>query len=299
MPLLVNGAGGSAADPILKGLGLTLAAAAESVDIATVTDAWIDTSAGFPGTNSVRSSLSPDPDTVFTAGINGSYNNTSGELNIGDTTGLSAGDALYLSHAAITSGIYRIESVESGTSVTIENDPFGGADRTNVVYQVAYVYDAVAGTAPVSSSGAGQINYWKFEGQDEFGLDGEGSDSFYVRDEPNGSAFIAIGGGNYTGNVLTDATPALNVLGGWANKGGVATIEIVSASGIEWGDGGTAERSLSSAESAGLSLTGGDGEKTATLRLRSLQGSSVSKDVAVSVTLDTTGPSIVVAVFAR
>lgn len=297
--LTINGAGSTASDPILKDLGIKLAAGASTMDIAGSISAWIDQAAGFPGTTSITANLSPDPTTVFLAGTTGAYDNGTGQLNVGDTTGLAAGDAIYLDHAAITNGIYLIASVVNATDITIENDPFVGANRTNVAFQIAYVYDAVTGTSPVETSGAGQVNYFKFQGDDDAAQTGQGEDSFYVRTEPAGSLFIAIDGGDYTGQTVSDPSPSLVVLSGWTSKGGIATVEITSASGVEWGDGGVAERTLTSAETAGLSLTGGDGLKTATLRFRAKQGSAVFKDVAISVTLDTTGPTIVLAAFAR
>lgn len=300
MALLVNGAGVSAADPILKGLGIKLAFAASSIDIASVTNAWLDNAAGFPGTNSVRTSLSPDPDSVFTAGTTGSYNDTNDQVTISDTTGLAAGDAIFLSHASITDGIYVIGSVVNGTDITLRGDPLDGSGAlSNMSYQVAYVYDGVAGTAPSVSDAAGDENFFKAEAADSVPVSTQASDTFWVRDSPAGALLVAIDSQSYTGSTTSDPTPTLDVLSGWANEGGVETVELVSASGIEWGDTGVAERTLTTAETQGLSLTGGDGLKTATLRLRAFTGSAVFVDVPLSITLDTSGPTLVLTAFAR
>lgn len=303
MSILINGAGGSAADPILDGLRIKLAVAASTLDVATVNDVFVDQSAGFPGTNTVKASLSPAA-TVVTAGVDGAYNDTTDILTISSTTGLTAGDPIYLSHASIVDGIYLIASVASGTTLTLIDDPFAGAgDKTGISYQVGWAYTQDAGTSPVVSSVDGQINYLKADLEDSNTQNTQSSDSFYVRDAPAGASYIALDGIAYTGSVFTSITLMLSILGAWANKGGIASVELINHSvqavnNFTWtSGGGTAERTTASAESSGLTMTSGDGMKYGALRFRSLQGSANYLDVDISAELDTSGPTIVFLAF--
>ena len=300
MSLRVNNAGGTAADPILDGLRVALFFGASTMDIAQINDAWLDQAGGFPGTNSVQASLSP-ASTVMTAGVAGSYTHATQQLAISSTAGLSAGDGIFLSHASITDGIYVIATVVDGTTITLRSNPFS-ADQTGVAYQVAWKYEQTAGTAPIASSGAGAINYFKAFVQDGSALTTEAVDSFYVRDAPAGADYVALDGGSYTGQTFNDTALTLAVLAAWANKGGVATAELVNHSGqavnnFTWGDGGTQERPLTAAETAGLLMSVGDGNKYGALRFRSLEGSASYVDVDLSAVLDTTGPSVVFVAF--
>jgi hypothetical protein len=302
MTLLVNGAGVSSADPILDGLRVKLAFAASTVDIATVTEAWIDQAAGFPGTNSVRASLSP-AHTVVTAGVAGDYNDTTDILTVSSTTGLTAGDPIYLSHASITDGIYLIATVASGTTLTLVNDPFaGGGNQTNIAYQVGWAYEQTAGTAPIVSDAAGTQNFFKVRVADAIPNTTDFAEAFYVRDAPAGSAYIALDGLAYTGSIFNDAVLTLSVLAAWANNGGIATVELVNHSvqavnNFTFGGGGITERALATAEAQGLVMAAGDGMKYAAMRFRSLLGSASFLDVDISAELDTAGPSITMAAF--
>ncbi len=156
--LLLNLAGGSAADPILRGLGLEAAFGASTMDIATLTDAWIDQNNSFPGTNSVKSSLLPAA-TVVISGNAGTYTNSNNRVGIGSTTGLVIGDLLYLSHPNITAGVYRILTIPVAGFVTLTADPFaaGGLDRTGVSFQVVWRYATDTNTAPIVSSSGGTL----------------------------------------------------------------------------------------------------------------------------------------------
>ena len=303
MALLINGAGTSAADPILDGLRIKLAFAASTFDITTVNDAWIDQAAGFPGTNSVKASLSPAA-TVVTAGVAGAYNDTADQLTISSTTGLTAGDPIYLSHATITDGIYLIASVVDGTLLTLVSDPFaGGGDQTGISYQVGWAYTQDAGTAPIVSSGAGTQNYFKVDAEDVNTNATEQSDTFYVRDAPAGADYIALDGGAYTGQLVPDTALTLAILTAWANKGGIATVELADHSGqgvnnFTWtSGGGTAERTVALAETSGVTATAGDGMKYGRFLFRSLAGSASTLGVDFSVQLDTSGPTIVLTAF--
>lgn len=302
MTLLVNGAGVSAANPILDGLRLALYFGASTMDIAQINGAWLDQAAGFPGTNSVSASLSPTAATL-TAGVAGSYNDTTDQLTISSTAGLTAGDGIYVSHASITDGIYVINSVVNGTAITLRNDPFaGGGNVTSVAYQVAWKYEQTAGTAPIVSSAGGQVNYFKVDAEDGAALNTEYAESFYVRDAPAGDAYIALDGLPYSGTTFNDTTLTLALLAAWANKGGVATIQLIAHSvqatnNFTWNGGGTEERTVTAAEAAGLAMSAGDGAKYGALRLRSFAGSANYIDVDIDAVLDTAGPSIVMIAF--
>lgn len=300
MSILLNGAGASASDPILKGLGLEWIIAASTMDVATLTDAWIDSAAGFAGTNSIKASLSPAA-TVNTSGNNGAYNDTTKELNIGSNTGLSVGDYLYLSHASITAGIYKIASLPAGgTSVTFVSNPFnGGGNKTGVSFQVAWRFNGVAGTAPISSSGAGAQNFFKSQAADSAANSAQLSDTAYIRDPLAGSAYISIAGNSYTGATINSAAPAFNLLSAWANRGGVSHVELTTHSvqtanqDFLWGDGSRAEKTLAAAIASGFTFTAGEGLKYGRLLLKSKAGGAVLVGVDIDVRLDTTGPALV------
>lgn len=296
MSLLVNGAGVSAANPILAGLRVAMYFGASTMDIATINEAYMDPAGAFPGTNSVRASLSP-AHTVMLAGLSGSYATAGTALTLASTTGLTAGDGIYLSHASITDGIYVIATVVNGTSVTLRNDPFA-SNQTGIAYQVAWKYEQTAGTAPIVSSAGGAVNFFKADVQDGNLLPSQASDSFYVRDAPSNEAYIALDGLTYSGAVFNDVNLSLSVLSAWANKGGIATVQLANHSGqgvnnFTFGGGGTTERTLATAETNGLVLAAGDGLKYGALRFRTLEGSSAFMDVNLTATLDTTGPAVV------
>lgn len=304
MSILMNGAGGSAADPILKNLGFTWIIGASSMDVADFEDAWIDTAAGFPGTNSVESSLSPSS-AVLTAGNAGSYNDTNKQYALGSTTGLSVGDYFYLSHGSLTAGIYKIATIPDGTHVTITDNPLNGTgNQTGIAYQIAWRYDGVAGTSPSVSSGGGQQNFYKVQVEDSDDNETQSSDSNYIRDPLSGSSFIAIDGKDYTNQRTSDSTPSFNLLSGWTNRGGVSHVELgahsvqTSNTDFRWGDTTTAEKTLSAALSSGFNLTSGDGHKYGSLKLRSASG-GVTYSVDIDITLDTTAPTITLTLVGR
>jgi len=296
--ILLNSAGGSAADPILKGLGFDHIIAPSSMDVADVNDTGIDTATGFPVTNSHLTSLSP-AETVIEKGTTASYADTPDQLTIGSTTGLTAGDYIYLSHASITDGVYEIASVVDGTTITLVSDPFaGGGDQTNVSYQVSWYYAGTAGTAPSVSSSGGTLNYYKGD-LDDGATSTQQEDTNYVRDAPAGASYIAIAGVSYTGQTISDASPSLAILSGWANQGGVSHVSL-SGTGAFWDAGLTdqTEKTLATAESGGLYLSAGDGAKSFNVIMKSAAG-GVTVTVACDLTLDTSGPTIVQSVVGR
>jgi len=296
--ILMNSAGTSAADPILKGLGFKHIIAPTSMDAADVNDTGIDTATGFPITNSHLTSLSP-AETVIEKGTTGSYDDTPDQLTIGSTTGLTAGDYIYLSHASITDGVYEIASIVDGTDITLVNDPFaGGGNQSSISFQVCWFYAGVAGTAPSVSSGGGTLNYYKAD-LDDGAVSTQQEDTNYVRDAPAGASYIAIAGVSYTGQTISDASPSLSVLSGWAAQGGVSHVGL-SGTGAFWDSGLTdqTEKALATAESGGLYLSAGDGAKTFNIILKSA-ASGVTVTVACDLTLDTSGPTISQSVVGR
>jgi len=286
---LLNGAGVNSGDPILKGLGFDFIIAPSSMDVADVNDVGIDTASGFPVTNSVLASLHP-AETVIEKGTNGSYNDTSKQYTIGSTTGLAAGDFIYLSHASLTDGVYEIATVVDGTDITIVSNPLDGSgNQTSISYQVCWAYAGVSGTAPSVSNAT---NYYKSD-LDDGTSNTQTEDDNYIADAPAGASYIAIDGLSYTGQTTADSSPTLAILSGWTNNGGVTHVEL-SGTGAFWNAGLTdqTEKTLAAAESGGLFLSSGDGAKSFNLILRSASG-GVNLTVACDITLDTTGPTIV------
>ncbi len=228
--ITLNGAGVSAADPILKNLLLDWVFFSTSMDVAAVGDAYIDTAAGFPGTNTVKSSLSPAA-TVVTGGSAGSYTNANGRYGLSSTTGKSAGDYIYLSHPLITDGIYAIASVVDGTNITITGNPLNGqADQSNVGYQIAWKWQGGAGSVGSGSDASGVNNYFKADTEDGGAAGTEHEDNAYVRDAPAGAGYVSLAGGDYTGQTVGSFAMALAILNGWANNGGVTHLELANHS---------------------------------------------------------------------
>ncbi len=297
MAILLNGAGGTAADSVLRNLGLELGAFVSSMDAGTVNAAGVDQAAGFPVTTSVLGSLSP-ASTVVTRGANGSYDDTSKRITIASTAGLSVGDYLYLSHASITAGVYKIATIPVAGAVTLVNNVFsGGANKTSIAYQVAWRYLAVAGTTPVVSSAAGTQNHWKFQASNDLGTATQIQDSFFVRDAPAGAAFIAIDGTGYTGQQTAILTPSFDLLPAWVNRGAVSHIafgnhSVSAANDFKWGDGSVTEKTLAVARSGGLSFSAGGGLKRGAFLLRSTSGATVQYSVDADITLDTSAPTL-------
>ena len=300
--ITINGAGGAQANPILQGLGIQLVSASSSMDIANVVDAFIDGATGFPGTTTVKSALTPAA-TVLTAGAAGSYNDTSKQWTLSSTTGLSAGDAIYLSHGSITDGVYQIASVVDGTDITIAGNPLDGSgNQSNVAYQVAWSWVNATSAAPISSSAAGTQNFFKFDADD--GVNNtQVEDSFWVADAPANADLIEIEGVDHTGQTVGDNLLTLDILRSWANNGGVAFVEMANHSvqtvnNFTWtSGGGTGEVSLATAL-AGLTAAAGDGAKYGRLILKAAAGSAHTVAIDIDVTVDTSGPSLTLTAFA-
>jgi hypothetical protein len=98
----------------------------------------------------------------------------------------------------------------------------------------------------------------------------------------------------------------LGICTNWANNGGVAYVALAnhSVQGVNhfyWDAALTdqGEKSLATAESGGLYVTSGDGVKYGRLLLRAKGGSTKQVGVDISVTLDTTGPTITHSLEAR
>lgn len=302
MAVFLNSAGGSAADPVLEDLPVSIIGGATTLDITQNVRMYIDPATG-TGTNEVTSGLSPDPTTVFTAGTNGVWTAASNTFSGFNSTPLNIGDYLYVDNGT-TAALAKIATKPNGTSVTFTTQVFA-SDASGVSYQVHYTYNSTfndTGTALKATSG-GVINYIKFQGADAQGNVGSKEETIYGRLDPAGSAFIEINGGSYTGQTITTFAPTFNFLSGWTNRGGVISLELVSATGIRWWDGTSGEKLISAimtqGEGSRLQLFGGDGLKTATLRMRSAQASSAYRDVPISVTVDSSAPNIVINVRGR
>lgn len=298
MTLLVNSAGVSAADPILAGLQAQFVFAASSFDVATVVEAWLDQASGFPGTSSVKSSLTPVA-TVVLAGTTAAYNDSTKQLDIASTTGLTSGDALYISHGTITDGFYIVDSVVDGSHVSLENDPFdGGGSQTNVTFQVGWSFIETIGTAPIVSDAPGDQNYFKARVEDSGTNQTDAEDSFWARDNPGGSAYIALDGANFTGQTFGDALLTLAILAAWTNNGGISHVSLAdhsveSTNNFTWtSGGGVAERSLAAAESSGITCGNGAGINYGAFEFRTKSG-GVALSVDIDAIVDSAGPVVV------
>lgn len=304
--MLLNGAGLSAADPILKGLGVEWRFASSTMDIASLVEAWIDTnSVIFPGTTSVKVGLSPAA-TVLTSGNAGTYDDVTKEYTISSTTGLTVGDPIYLSHASLVAGIYLIAGIPLATKVLITGNPLNGLGaKTAISYQVGWQYDGVAGTAPLVSSGAGTKIDFKVRAQDSLGNQTDFTDFAYFADAPAGTSYISIGGQAYDANgTVNDTSPTLTILSGWTNNGGVSHVELAAHSvqavnNFTWADTTTGEKTIAYAETSNNFLaSAGDGQKYGQLRFKSKSG-GVTVNVDIAVKIDTTGPTITMALAGR
>lgn len=283
---LLNGAGTDVNDPILKGLGMIWIISPESMDVSSVTNFWLDSSSGFPGTNSVTTT--PVSSTIE-KGTTGSYNDTLDQLTIGSTTGLGAGDWQYLSHASITDGIYEIATIVDGTKVTLVGDPFAGnGDKTNITYQVCWTWEGTAGTAPSILDG---VSYYKSDVTD--GLNPvQTEDTNYIKSPPSGSNYIAIDSKSYTGQITNDTSPSLSVLGGWSAQGGVSYVAL-SGTGAFWNVGLDDQTEKTIASATLIYLSAGDGAKTFSMIMKSKSGGAQNVTLACDITLDTQAPTIV------
>ncbi len=300
--MLLNSAGVSAADPVLKGLGIDMVFGASSMDVALINDANIDTVTGFPGTNSVKASLSP-ASTVLISGSAGTFDDTTNQYGIGSTTGLTAGDYIYMSHAAITDGEYEIATVVNATDVTLVGTPGDtGGNLTAIAFQVAWNYGTTTATAPITSSAGGAQNFVKFDAQDSLTNKTQLESTFYVRDAPAGSAYIELEGGNYTGQTAIDFLLTLVILTGWANNGGVSHLQLASHSvqavnNFTWQTGGgTGEVTLVTAE-GGLAVAAGDGAKYGRLLLKSKAGAATTIGIDFDITINSTGPVLTLSLY--
>lgn len=298
MTLLVNSAGVSAADPILAGLQAQFVFAASSFDVATVIEAWLDQTSGFPGTASVKSSLTP-ADTVVLAGTTADYDDSAKDLDIGSTTGLASGDALYISHGTITDGFYIINSVVDAAKVSLENDPFdGGGAQTNITFQVGWSFIETIGTAPIVSDGPGDQNYFKARVQDAGTNETDAEDSFWARDDPGGAAYIALDGANYTGQTFGDTLLTLAILAAWTNNGGISHVTLADHStetvnNFTWTvGGGISEKTFADAETSGLTCANGAAINYGALEFRTKSG-GVALSVDIDAIVDSAGPVVV------
>lgn len=314
MALLLNGAGDTAANPILSGLPYELVLGASSMDIASLLDASIEQAAGFPiaGAKSIKSSLSPAAAVVL-AGNNASYDDGTKRLSLGGlSTGLSAGDYLYLSSASPTpvAGFYKIQSIDTSNpanhAVTFAANPFnGGGNRTGVAFQNGWRYAGVAGAAPAAASGPGTLNHYKVSAQDSGGNQANTPDQAYHASAPAGANFISLAGASYTGGVINSLAPLFVLLSAFgAGKGGVSHLAWgahsvqTARTDFRWGDGTLAEKALATVQNAALALTAGDGQKFGSLKLMSKSG-GVQLSVDLDVIVDTTAPTIAMALFGR
>lgn len=296
--LLLNGAGASAMDPILKGLGLEWVICPASMDVAVLVDAWIDQASGIPGAASVKGSLSPAASVVI-SGNAGTYDDTTKQYGLASTTGLSAGDYLYLSHPSLQPGAYQIATIPAPGQVTLAANPLDGkGNKVGIGYQNCWRFVGTAGTAPIVSSPAGVQNVFKARTQDSVGNNGQLESACFIEDAPEGAAFIALGGKSYTGQTVNVTTPSLAILPGWANAGGITYLELANHStqgrnDFTFGDGSTTEKSLAAAQASGLKVSPGDGVKFGRLNLKSRASGTVIVGVDLDLTIDTIGPNLV------
>lgn len=298
MALLINGAGVSAADPILDGLNAQFIFSASTFDVATVVESWVDQVSGFPGTSSVKASLTPAA-TVVLAGTTATYNDTTKRLNIGSTTGLAAGDALYISHGTITDGFYIVSSVFDASEVVLELDPFdGGGAQTAISFQVGWSFIETIGTAPIVSDAPGDQNYFKARVQDSGANETDAEDSFFARDALTGSAYIALDTADYTGQTFGDTLLTLAILAGWTNQGGISHVTLADHSvqvvnNFTWtSGGGIAEKTLALAETSGLTCANGAAINYGALEFRTKSG-GVALSVDIDAIVDSAGPTVV------
>lgn len=302
MAVLLNSAGSTANDPILHGLGFEWVIEPTTMDVATVAGAWVDTSAGIPGTNAAT--ISPLA-AVITSGTSGTYNDTTKRLTISSTTGVSTGDYIYVSHGSISDQVVKVTVID-GTNVTMVPNPFNGSgNQTGISYQVAWRSLLTAGTSPTTSSSGGTQNFYKARLDDSAGNHGDLSESNYLRTAPSGTSYIAINSVSYTGlNRVSTLTPTIDILTAWTNRGGISTVSLAnhssqSVNNFTFDDNSTSEKAIASVLSGGLKISSGDGNKYGQLRFRSLLGSSIIVSVDIDVLLDTTAPGITFAVFGR
>ncbi|MEO0852260.1 MAG: hypothetical protein AAFY15_01980 [Cyanobacteria bacterium J06648_11] len=295
-------AGESAANPILKGLGLEHIIIPTSADVEQNLGAFLDQAPGFPGTNDVSNNLSP-LETVYILGANGSYNDTTKEYTLATTAGLSIGDLLYVSHPLAVDGAYVIDGI-NGNAVTVTDNSLDGLGaQTGITYQNCWRYIEIAGNLPTVSSAAGQLNVLKAEGEDSSSNQGTVEGDYYLRDAPTGSLLLALGGADYDAvplAVVSSNQIAADILSPWADRGGVTEVAIGSndtSSTLDatWWDGSTTPKLLDdiitqNAGAGAILLSAGDGDKFGKFLLRSDVDSSIQFGVNWGVKVDTSAP---------
>lgn len=294
----VNGAGISAVDSIIKGLPVSLVMGAETVDAAQLVAAGVDGATNFPIVTPITSSLYPAASVFTPAGVTGTWTNSTRILTIGNAGTTEAGMYVGLSLGAVNA-FAQIEQVVSSTQLKLFSSPFT-ADQVNVGYQIWWAYRtyAAATGSVLTSSADGKLNVLKFQAADSLGNLGTNTPgtSFYVRDVP--SDVVVLNGGSFTGQQIAVSNPTFNLLPTWTNKGGIASLELVTSDGFAWWDGTTAEKTWLSiaarAEGSRLIITGAAaGIKTAVIRARSTFGSSRYLNlVTMSVNYDASAPVV-------
>lgn len=293
--MLLNAAGGPG-DAILAALGFEVVFFCSSIDVDQVNNAALDPASGAV-TNSLITSLSP-ASSVVEGGTDGAFDGTD-TYTFGSTAGWSVGDQVWMGHASITNGVYEISQIVNGTQVKFSENPlFGAGIQSNISYQVGWRIPYATMQTELLSSGAGTINYAKFLAQDVGANEGSVEDSFYVMDQPVGSALIAIEGVNYTGQTVADVNLSLSVLGAYANNGAVTHLELAphstaAVNDASWNVGGTGEITLAQAEN-GMVISGGDGMKYFQILLKSKAGSAQPLAIDCSVNLDSSAPQMAV-----
>ena len=289
MALTVNNAGALQTDPVLSGIGVIYIAGCPSINVTAVNDAFFDTSSGFPGSTTVKSSLSPVA-TIITSGSSGTYTNATGDFTIGDTTGLAAFDAIYISHPSITDGVYLVDTVVDGSNVRLQSDPFSGSDRSGIFFQVAWSYASVFATGNQS----GDQQHFKFDATN--GVNNTQVEDFvWHAAPPNGADYIEIESGDYTGQSVNDPALSLDILRNWPNRGGIITVELTdhgtqSVNNFTWTSGGGAGEVPIATALSGITADAGDGAKYGRLILRARQGANNFRTVDFDLIVDTAGP---------
>lgn len=295
-------AGLTAADPVLKGLGVSLQFLPYTFDVSSITDLGIDPAAAFPITNDVKSSSSPLT-TVTTAGSAGTYDDGTKNYVVSSTAGLSAGDILVIAHASLNAGApgaYIIASIVNGTTLTLVGNPFNTTgNKTNISYQVGWRIGVTAGTTLSSvSSAGGTANYIKERMLDSATNVLEASNIIYFRDAPSDGSLVTLNGTNAgiaQVNGIT-ITPSLNVLPAWTNKGGVSHMQwanhgVSGSNDFRWDDNSQGEKPIAELANA-LKLTAGDGLKRGRLVLRAASSSATVVNVDLAYLIDSTAPDV-------
>lgn len=296
----VSGAGLSQGDPIIYGLPLTFVFGAATADIAGNVAAGIDVAQGFPIVKPVTSGLVPGSTVFQPAGLAGTYTSSTRVLGVASAGVAAVGMHIGLSWGA-TETYARIIAI-SGNNLTLERDVFG-QDATNVAYQIFYTYKTFAGSENIPSDGLGKVNYVKFQAADALGNLAQNTPGLpiWCIDIPTNA--ILINGGSAIGQRIAVTNPSFQFLSDLASMGGAVTFELVNAVGLTWFDDTVVEKNKSVLFHATrppterLKVQGTDGAKSATLRIRAVEGSPRFFDIAnISFIYDATPPSLIVSV---